>query len=280
MSDEVRVPDLQFEESDNLVIDVVEDSGGGDLLSQDEIMVKMAKIERENEELLSKANEISALRSGFDTLGDRIVSGINRPSEQSKAPMQENPFARKTGESESEWKQRLNQTILDDPSEIIKMQNYAMGPLMEKQVQTNLMVSKRFIESDPNKKDTYFRYQEQIENEVQNMPPNEKYSNSDIYTLAHDRVVARNIGDYKNHLKDSIKEEILAELGREAPSSGGGERTYNHTESTSNQLRGVDNRVKVNKADMELLKREALKKGISLDDHLRRLKSKGDSRVK
>lgn len=107
-------------------------------------------------------------------------------------------------ETPEQRKQRLQRLYIEDPvkasEEMNRENSMAMVQMM---INGYEKLSKETIMVDPAAKATYQKYSQEVEDEVQRMPPMEKAQNPRIYQTALERVKAR-------HTEDILAEQIQA----------------------------------------------------------------------
>jgi len=164
-----------------------------------ELQAKLAQLEEE-------ANIARRLESGIEGLGKTM-----RPAPQQPAPVQQQ------GESDEAFRKRLNEHLYDDPASMLdEYQDRKMRPLLAQFITNNLATSRKMLQLDPEKKENYMTYKDEIEAEVARIPPYEKLQNPDIYEQAYERVLARNINTIiEQRVQKAIKEQL--ESQQQAP---------------------------------------------------------------
>jgi hypothetical protein len=102
-----------------------------------------------------------------------------------------------------------------------------MQPLVAQMVNSNLAHSKRFLQVDPGKSSTWQRYGAEIEEEVQGMSYQEKAFDPDIYSKAHDRVIAR-------HMDEILEQKLEERLAQQqAPATAASEKPTPTSEAST-----------------------------------------------
>jgi len=162
--------------------------------SKEEIMARMKALESQLAETNSRADEISAMRQGFETLAQSLQrKEANeeedvRPTRQDQGNQQ--PF------NEAEYASKFNETVYDDPyknfSDLVMKK---FGPEVQALVRKQIVFEQRELARDPQRADTYKQYRSEIDKEFGKLSPADQVYDPDAYIQAHDRVVARHIDD-------------------------------------------------------------------------------------
>lgn len=92
---------------------------------------------------------------------------------------------------------------------MLKFQRETMGPVLDQATGQILALQRQLLEVDPKRSSTYQRYREEIDREVMNLTPEQRFYDSGAYQKAHDRVISRHqeevMGD---KLQEMLKEEL------------------------------------------------------------------------
>ena len=164
------------------------------------------------EETKKQVNEVAALKEGLASLGENLKP-VPVAAPEVVAPQK----------SEDEYKEEFNEKFVEDPySAMVKFQIEKLGPEIQRLMLNNLEVSKKFVELDPDRRETFKKYQSEIEGEIAKIPPQERLRDTEIYRKAHDRVMATHIDDIvalkvKEALEAQASEREIAEKKKTTP---------------------------------------------------------------
>jgi hypothetical protein len=149
-----------------------------------------------------------AQREQVDLVGAIKDLTSNQPV-QSPVPQQVNQPV----ETEEELEARLNENWVDNPYKaMLEFQQKKVAPLAQEMMANNVFHSKKDLERDPERKETFVKYRSEIEEEVSKVLPQEKFRDPEVYTRAHDRVVSRHINEI---IASKVQEAIAAQSGEE-----------------------------------------------------------------
>lgn len=196
MSDEN--PELQFEDDMEVLISDEEPEQEPEVDPEKEkLLLELERYQKQMEQYTNRNVEAEALKEGIEKLGDKLT------------PQQQEAAQQRPQESDEDWAKRIKDEIYDDPLKVLnEYMQRKVGPVIQQQYATNEKIWKRQINNDPQRKDTYEKYRNEIETEYQAIPEWERYQNPDAILKAHDTVVAR-------HINDIIDERIQAALNEQ-----------------------------------------------------------------
>lgn len=181
-------------------------------LDKKALIEKLEAEKAAREEAKRRADEVAALKEGLASLGQ----DLKRPTQTVVQPQ---PQARK---SEDEYKEEFNEKFVEDPySAMVKFQTEKLAPEIQRLMMSNLQVSKQFLQLDPDRKDTYAKYRDEVEEEIAKVDPRERLGNPQVYQQAHDRVVARHINDIVEMKVKEVLEKQESEKKKEPPRQPG-----------------------------------------------------------
>jgi hypothetical protein len=208
-------PEIEFEDEDDIVIsdEPLEDDTPQDPapeVSKEDLLAKIESMQQQMQDAQRRGDEVSALREGIAELGKSMQTAPT----QAELNQQQQP--RQPQESEDEYRKKFNENFYDDPYSY--MQDFTMkklGPEFNRILSTQEKMFKREIQRDPQRKETYSKYQDEIEQEYQQIPQYQRMTDPDAYAKAHDRVVARHI------------DEIVQQRVQEAMQNAGAQNTQN-----------------------------------------------------
>lgn len=184
-------------------------------------------LKKENEEfrarmaqLEEQANLNKSLQEGIQGLGKNMAPQRSQPQ-----PVQQ------PGESDADFRKRFNEHLYDDPAALMdEWQMRKLSPLVSQIITNNMAMGRRFLQLDPEKAPNYKTYREEIENEVNQMAPQEKLQNPDFYDKAYERVMARHIDDIvTQRVQAALKEQLEKQEERTRTATP----SQSHTEHTT-----------------------------------------------
>jgi len=164
----------------------------------EELQKQNQDLQQQLEQLKQQADLGQNLQQSISQLGENL----QQPRRTQGQNRQQTQAQQQPGESEEEFAKRVRENFYDDPYKVLNEFQYRkLQPFMAQMVNNNLSNSKRFLQVDPNKKGTYSQYSEEIEEEVQQMPFQEKMNDPQVYDKAYERVMAR-------HMDDIIEQKV------------------------------------------------------------------------
>ncbi len=117
------------------------------------------KAERERmEDLRRQADATTAMKTSIDALGDKLKS----PAQARPQPVQQ------PGESEEDFKKRLDEGVYDRGiyDTLVEFNTKKLAPLFNRMLSNTLYFSRRDLERDPERGDTYKRYRDEVDAEI------------------------------------------------------------------------------------------------------------------
>lgn len=184
---EDEIPDMTFQEEMDEEIEVIIGNQEDEKPAEKEPDPEKIALQERLEALEAS---LTAQREQVDLVGAVKELAQNRQA----APVVTQPQG--PVETEEEFKARLNENWVDDPYALLMEFNQKkIAPLAQELLATNVIHSKRDLERDPERKDTYKQYEAEIEAEVNSIPPELKIKDPDVYAKAHDRVIGRHINE-------------------------------------------------------------------------------------
>jgi len=185
----------------------------------------MEKLEAERaalEETKKQVNEVAALKEGLASLGENL----KKPN-VSIQPQQ----VQSVRKSEDEYREEFNEKFVEDPySAMVKFQAEKLAPEIQRLMMSNLQISRKFLQFDPDRKETYAKYHDEIEQEVSKVAPRERLEDTEVYQKAHDRVMARHIND----IVQLKVQEVLKQQEEEAKKKTSSTSSPTYVEHTMN----------------------------------------------
>lgn len=179
----------QMESSDDFEIVVSDeelpDAGEPDI-SKGELLAKIQEQQAAIEAAQARGDEVAALQAGLRDLG----TTLRDQGSAEQAPVAGVPF------DEEAYKEKFNQEFYNDPYKF--MQDFAqkkIGPEFQRMAQRQEELFKREIKFDPERKETFEKYKDEIEKEYKSIPNYERFNDSEAFTKAHDRVVSRHLNE-------------------------------------------------------------------------------------
>lgn len=183
-----------------------------------------AEVERQRAEIEAAKSKTSGLAKE-DLL--EVLKEVRRGGSGAIPPAPQ----QQKGESDEEFMKRLNENLFEgNASElIIEAVRRFSGQAASPALQGNFEISKELVENSSELGPIYREYQEEVENEINKLPMNQRLQIPHIYKRATEEVARRHWKDLREkgvaemvaEKLETMKEELKKELGI---SSGGGEK--------------------------------------------------------
>lgn len=200
--------DIPFEPEDTRPYNVVPDepdlTGGK---SAADLLAELKSRDEEMAKLRAQADQTAALQAAFGSVGDRLEKAVARPQvpSQLQAPVQA------PGESDDAFAERMRIKLLENPVQaMLETFGRYYSPVLQRQAQANTMTSKQLLMLDPEKRDLYNRYREEIDAAAQSPA---LMGSPTAYQEAADRVAANHVNDLVEMRVQKAVEEALAKAG-------------------------------------------------------------------
>jgi hypothetical protein len=232
--DRSEIPKLnwQSDPADDYDITV---EGVGDVVeepsqTQEELIAEVAKLKEDLTSMSSQADSNKALQEAVLSLGQNL--------QQPAAPVQQ---VQPSMETEEEFKKKVDEGQYEGDlyGLMMEFQKRKIGPEVQSILQSNLYNSKRFVELDPKMGLIYKKYQTEIENEVNQLPPVQKLKVPDIYKKVTELVASRHMDEIMNETVEArVAEEVKKQLEKHGLTGGGQAaelRAPNWSENSSNR---------------------------------------------
>lgn len=156
--------------------------------SAEEIQKQLADLKAQNAELAARASQNELLKTSFDRFGSQL--------EQVARPTQAPQVAQQPGETVEQFKQRINERILENPYEtLMEFTNRAVGGAFQTVAEQMLAQQRKLAYLETDDKDFFTRHQKEIDEEVQRTPVEQRVRDPEIYRRAVDLVKARNMNE-------------------------------------------------------------------------------------
>lgn len=146
-----------------------------------------------------------------------VMSQLQQMQQQQQMPQRE------PGESEEEFRKRLDDNYLETGITGAMDEYFArrLRPEVQRLLQNNLYTSRRLAMLDPEKGPLYQKYRQEVEQYVQNLPPQQRLYSPTVYEDAITAVSARHGDEIINERlqqaleqeRERIKEELRKEMG-------------------------------------------------------------------
>lgn len=164
------------------------------------LVEKLRKTQEEIAQQAQAPNQPEVLTEGFDRISESLKQAIQQGQQGQQQPKQLTP-------------EELNEKFVDNPTAAMEeFYNAKLAPEVNRLLGNNMSSSRKFLMLDESRKDTANQYMNEIEAEVQRTAPNARLMNPDIYTEAHDRVIARHFNEI---VDKKVKEALAAQQGNE-----------------------------------------------------------------
>lgn len=249
-----------------------EPTGTGSQPPSDEVETLRQQL-KDQQERMQQLQMQSAAQQAIQPL----VEQLNQPKPQQA---QQQP-----GEPYEEFRKRLDENYLETGITSTMDEYFArrLQPEVQRLLQNNMYMSKKFVSRDPEKGPLYQKYQREVDELVQTLPPQDRLYNPDVYDEAVARVAAKHGDEIINDRvqqqleaeREKIKEEIRKELGVQPTRKP----TYN---ATSNLQPPPQSRTGGRKMSLEQLRqkypqhvKDAAARGIPAHMYFRTLARKG-----
>lgn len=181
-------------------------------VSREDIIAKV-KLEREE---LARAKEAAGNQAAIaQALKDMRTS----PQQVVREAMpQQGPQ-----ESEDAFKLRFNEQFYNDPyNTMMEFQKKKLAPEVQRIMASNMQLSRKLAALDPDRKDTFGQYIAEIDDFVGRLNPEQKLYDADVYTKAHDAVIARHVNEIIDRkVKEAVGGKQQPVAGKPAFSEGG-----------------------------------------------------------
>jgi len=163
------------------------------------------------------------LKAQLDALQAKIQAQAHPPGSYASHPPQRMWRLQKSGTL------RLNNLWLENPSKAFQEQSILqVKPIVDLLFQQGAVLSRELLLRDPEQKKLYDKYKDEVESEVQKIPPQERATEPRVYQVALERVKAKHMDDVFEEKVKAAVEERLKELGL-GPKSEKGPATFNPT---------------------------------------------------
>jgi hypothetical protein len=190
------------------------------------------------------------------------------------------------------WKRSINEKFLDDPSaaaqEVIGRE---VSPLLLQMAESQAMLSRELVRLDPETKDVYARFAQEIEAEVSDMDAATKLRNPRIYHAAVERVRSRHFSELVSETtkaqQEAIATEYLKSLGidmAELKARGGASKPVapvSSTLATAGRMSAPaesgaqKQRIVLNSQQRSAVEQFALARGVSVEAAATHLRAQG-----
>lgn len=122
------------------------------------------------------------------------------------------------GETEEDFKKRFNEKFYDSPYDtMMEFQQKKLAPEVQRIMGANLGTSRKFLQIDPDRKETAAKYMAEIDAEMERIPAQTKLYDPDIYQKVHDLVTSRHIREIVDmRVKEAMEKGKPAPVARPA----------------------------------------------------------------
>ena len=173
----------------------------------------LVKILTEREQQYSQQDTTAAaLERSIASLGEKLGNGggsRDQSQSQPQAPSQEEI---------AKWKEEFNTKFYDNPADHLEQfLVQKLAPEFQRLAKAQEQIGMKELERDPSRADTYRKYKDEVEKELERMSPQERYANPQAITEAHDRVVARHLNEVMDEQVQKAVEKAMAEYGQQKP---------------------------------------------------------------
>ena len=185
---------------DELVVEDVQDEASP---SQSDILKQFEELKKANEELKSRADQSSALKSSFDSLGERLEKSA-KAQVQAPAPIPQ----REAGETMEQFKERINRTYLEDPfSALQDFSNRMIGGAVQTLAEQNLRLQRKMAYIESPDKDFVSKHRDEIEAELDRIPVDQQIKDPSVVNRTIDSVRAR-------HMDEIVAQKVAEEIAK------------------------------------------------------------------
>lgn len=250
MSDELEI--TLPEEDDNVEFIVGEEEEKVDV---GDLQKRFEDVQREKEELKVKADQVSALSKSFETFGKSFKKDEAPPPQ---APYQ--PYDSKA----------LDEAIMNDmyttPSKSFDVYfEKKLAPIFQEFAGKQASLNEALLKYDPEKKEMYGRYKEEVESELRKVPIYEKLNNPNYANDVFDKVKAR-------HLDEIIAERIEKAVEERIKSTSEPQKvqkTQFSETSSAPAPKGDGKKIRLSTTQMDEAKRYCARNALNLDYYLK-----------
>lgn len=172
-------------------------------MTREQILQKVQQEREEANKKLAAMEEQAKLTSALKGLTQQTQQQVVR--DPSQMPQQ------LPGETEEAFKARFNEQFYNNPYDtMMEFQRKKVAPEVQRIMGANVQMSRKLTALDPDRKDTFAQYQAEIDDMVARLSPEQKLYDIDVYTKAHDAVIAR-------HVNEIIDRKVKEAMGKGSP---------------------------------------------------------------
>jgi hypothetical protein len=191
-------------------------------LSKEDLVAKLKQEQEQLNVLKQQADSVAAITSGLNNLNDNLtkrpqVSQIQQPQ--------------KPQMSEEEFREYYNKKAFDDPlGAQMELFSKKIEPVLNKVIGTNLYHARNNLSLHPDKKETFAKYQDEIDrqvNEWQVQNPSAVATDPKIYEKAYEQVVSHHIDDI---VKLRVDQALAAQQSNTTNGGNAGSGVRNYVE--------------------------------------------------
>ena len=164
--------------------------------TKEELALEVKNLKETQVVLEKQADSASKFESGLDKLGNILST-----------PVQPQPQVPQPQESEEDFAKEYNKTVFKDAYKATtELFVKKLMPELQKGMGKNLQYSRRFCKLDPVTKDSFKKYEAEVDDMVSKMDPRQKFEDEHIYDKALNMVKLNHIDDIISDAKeDAIK---------------------------------------------------------------------------
>lgn len=157
---------------------------------------------------LANAQERDVERAALKEVLNDLKEARTKPP-QFQMPQQQ------PSETEEQFKERVNKSFYDDPyGTLMEFQMKKLAPEVQRIMSANVQLSRKLAAFDPERGATFKRYSAEIDDYVNQLPPQAKLYDPDVYSKAHDAVIARHVNEI---VEVKVQEALKVKTSTPAP---------------------------------------------------------------
>jgi hypothetical protein len=248
MSDELE---LDIPEEDDKVEFIVDDEGEKEKENPEELKGKFEELQRERDALKQQADSVAALQKSFEGFG-KSFNKVPEPPVPTYNPPAYDPKA-------------LDESIMNDlytkPTQAFDAYfNQKMAPIIQEVLVKQASLNENMLKYDPDKRETYSKYKEEIDGEMKRISPYEKVNNPNYAMDVFDKVRARHMDEIlEERIQKAVEERMK---GIPTPTK----TTFSESSSAPPPKKGKT--IRLSSTQMAEAKRYCERNALSLDYYL------------
>lgn len=252
MSDELELDIPDEEEKVEFIVDDEEKKE----VNTEELQSKFDELQKEKEALKQQADSVAALQKSFESFG----KSFNKPVESQSQPTYQQPAFDPKALDE----QIMNDLYTKPTNAFDAYFNQKMAPIFQEVLVKQASLSENMLKYDPDKRDVYVKYKEEIDSELKRVSPYEKVNNPNYASDVFDKVKARHLDDLLEERVNKLVEERLKGVQTTATEK---KTSFNEGSSSASPPKGKT--IRISSTQMAEAKRYCERNALSLDYYLK-----------